>query len=203
MLMPIRQEMEGTPDLIHQARHFRTVLASFNRNVDLLFEQHQPAPTIDSVAMATAFANWRETFDATRHLADINRGDFVVYSAGALLSEMLNSGPLASAPEAVSGLCEVGLAHWPEGYAYASFCLSMAAAVLKGMGAEVLIDQRRADDPAFWNSFRENVSENRSTAPGFFDMLCGIEPNWDGPDILWFRPGFRTAEQTNKAKNLT
>jgi hypothetical protein len=203
MLMPMKQEMELTPDLLHQARHFRTVLASFSRNVDLLFERHQPAPTIDSVAMATAFANWRETFDATRHLADINRNDFVIFSAGALLGEMLNAKPLATAPATVTGLSEVGLERWPEGFAYTNFCLSMAAAVRKGMGAEVSVDERRSMDPAFWNSFRENVAENPRTAAGFFDMLCGIEPNWNGPDILWFRPGFQTATEMNKPEKLS
>jgi len=198
--MPIKHEMEHTPDLVHQARHFRTVLASFTRNVDLLFEGHQTPPAIDSVAMATAFANWRKTFDATRHLADLNQSDFVIYSAGALLSEMLVTKPLADAPKSIDGLCDVGFAGWPEGYAYVSFCVSMAAAVLKSLGTDVLVDASRSDDPAFWNSFRENVAENRSTAAGFFDMLCGIEPNWDGPDILWYRPGFRSAAEASGLK---
>jgi len=189
--MPIKEEMEHTPDLVHQARHFRTVLTGFSRNVDLLFEHHQPAPGVDLVAMATAFAKWRQAFDSTRHLADLNRVDFVIFSAGSLLKEMVTARPLASAPEKVSGLCEIGLACWPEGYAYASFCLSMASAVLQSMGERPALNEARVLDAAFWNSFHETSAENSSTAVGFFDLLCGLEPNWQGPDILWFRPSFR------------
>ncbi len=200
--MPIKKEMDLTPDLVHEARHFRTVLTGFIRNVDLLFAQHQPVPDVDVVALAAAFAQWRQGFDATRHLADTNRSDFVVYSAGSLLKEMLGSRPLACAPENTSSLCELGLARWPEGYAYASFCLSVASAVLESLGEKLLINERLASNPGFWNSFRENVTENRSTAVGFFDMLCGVEPNWDGPDILWYRPDFRNAGRTIAEKRL-
>ncbi len=189
--MPIKEEMEHTPDLSHQARHFRTVLDGFSRNVDLLFAKHQPVPEVNAVAMATAFAAWRQAFDATRHMADANRSDFVIYSAGSLLKQMLAARPLASAPANVNSPGETGLAHWPEGYAYASFCLSMATAVLESLGEKTSVNERLANDAQFWNSFRENVGDNLSSAVGFFDLLCGKEPNWAGPDILWFRPSFR------------
>ena len=82
MLTPIKNEMDLSQDIVHEARQFRTLLAGFNRNIELLYENQGLKPQIDSVAMAKAFAKWRQAFDATRHLAAQNRGDFVVFSAG-------------------------------------------------------------------------------------------------------------------------
>jgi hypothetical protein len=187
MLTPIKSEMEQTPDLANRARHFRTVLAGFKRNLDLLYEGIEPKPQVDSVAVAKAFANWRQSFDAGRHLASINRNDFVIYSAGSMVKELLLAKPLnISEGKEVPG--NVGLSRWPEGYAYVSFCLSVAAAMLHKAGEGNLANDKLANDPAFWDSFRENATDDPSLALGFFDMICGREPNWEAPDVPWLRP---------------
>jgi hypothetical protein len=194
MLMPIKGEMEHRADLVHQARHFRTVLDGFSRNVALLYSDQALQPMIDSVALATAFAKWREVFDATRPYADVNRPDFVIFSAGLLMKEMLVAKALVVSPDNAVATSEAGLAQWPEGYAYASFCLSMAEAVLEAMGQHGVVNDAIAAKPDFWNSFRENATENAASVLGFFDILCGVEPNWEGPDVFWFRPGFKSAQ---------
>jgi hypothetical protein len=193
MLMPVKNELELSQDIVHEARQFRTLLAGFNRNVELLYENNGLKPQIDSVAMAKAFAKWRRAFDATRHLANQNRADFVVFSAGLMLKELLLAKPMGAPPQpqGQAALVEQSFSQWPEGYAYASFCLSVATAVLDRMGEGRVINQELADDPAFWNSFRENTTENASYAIAYFDLLCGVEPNWTGPDVPWFRPGFK------------
>ena len=156
--MPIKGEMEHRADLVHQARHFRTVLDGFSRNVALLYSNQPVQPVIDSVALATAFSKWREVFDATRPYAEVNRPDFVVFSAGLLMKEMLLAKALVISPETQLAVGETGLAQWPEGYAYASFCLSMAEAVLESMGQEGVVNDAVASKPDFWNSFRENAA---------------------------------------------
>jgi hypothetical protein len=193
MLTPVKNEMELSQDIVHEARQFRTLLAGFNRNVELLYENQGVKPNIDSVAMAKAFAKWRQAFDATRHLANQNRADFVVFSAGLMLKELLLAKPMGAPPQLLgeAALVEQSFAQWPEGYAYASFCLSVATAVLDRMGEGREINQKLADDPAFWNSFRENTAEDASNAIAYFDLLCGVEPNWNGPDVPWFRPAFK------------
>ncbi len=190
MLTPIKNEMDLSQDIVHEARQFRTLLAGFNRNIELLYENQGLKPQIDSVAMAKAFAKWRQAFDATRHLAAQNRGDFVVFSAGLMLKELLLAKPLSEQPKVEAALVEQSFVQWPEGYAYASFCLSVAQAVLDRLGEGREINQALADDPAFWNSFRENAAEDPSNAIAYFDLLCGVEPNWNGPDVPWFRPAF-------------
>ena len=192
MLTPIKSEMEQTPDLLHKARNFRTVLAGFKRNLDLLYAGRDGKPQIDSVAVAKAFANWRQGFDAARHLAVVNRSDFVVYSAGSMVKELLLAKPLAPS-ENLAPAGNPGLERWPEGYAYVSFCLSVAAAMLHNAGEGNIINEKLADDAAFWDSFRENATEDPGTALGFFDLICGREPNWEASDVPWLRPAMRKA----------
>ena len=82
------------------------------------------------------------------------------------------------------------LKRWPEGYAYTSFCLSVAAAVLGEMGDAEPAAAGIAEDPRFWDSFRENVAENPANAIAFFDMVVGLSPNWAAPDVPWMRRTF-------------
>lgn len=199
MLTPLKPELFESTDLAHEARRFRTILKSFERNLELLFRDTRLAPHVDHAALAVAFANWRQRFDATKHLANIDRRDFTIYSAGLMLKELIAAAPLQTVPRSetlpavVQTHAEHALASWPEGYAYTSYCLSVAAAVLQEMGEAEPDTVRASDDPAFWASFRENVAENPSAAIAFFDLVCGKEPNWDAPDVPWLRRAFAGA----------
>lgn len=193
MRIPLETEIEGTPDLTHEARRFRTILKSFERNLELLFKDSGMAAHVDHAALATAFSNWRQRFDASKHLADINRHDFVIYAAGLMLKELIAAKPLTAVPEAdaVKAPADHMLARWPEGYAYTSFCLSVATAILKEMGETAPGVEGLSDDPAFWDSFRENTAESPAEAVAFFDLVCGQDPNWDAPDVPWLRNALR------------
>ena len=193
MLTPLKTELAQSADLNHEVRRFRMILKSFERNLDLLFRETQIAPHVDHAALATAFSNWRQHFDATKHLADIDRRDFTIYSAGLMLKELIAAAPLKtvprpdSLPAVVQRHTSHALASWPEGYAYTSFCLSVAGAILREIGEEEPDTDKASDDPAFWATFKENVAENPSAAIAFFDLVCGNEPNWDAPDVPWLR----------------
>ncbi len=193
MLTPLKSEVEGVSDLAHEARRFRTVLKSFERNLDLLFKGTTIAATVDHAALASAFANWRQKFDESKYLAANNRHDFVIFAAGLMLKELVEAKPLKAAERELKGndvaksLPDHELARWPEGYAYTSFCLAVAAAILHEMGEEEPDTTAAADNPKFWDSFRENVAENPAMAVAFFDIVCGNEPNWDAPDVPWLR----------------
>ena len=192
MKTPLQQDIVTQGDFAHEARKFRTILKSFERNLELLFADHGKAPAVDHAALATAFANWRQRFDATKHLADINRHDFVIYAAGLMLKELIAAKPLLVTPEGLSIPDEHALSRWPEGYAYTSFCLSVATAILRDMGDTRPLGQDISDDPAFWDSFKENALESPATAVAFFDLVCGTDPNWDAPDVPWLRNALRS-----------
>ncbi len=197
MLTPLKKEVGSVSDLAHEARRFRTILKSFERNLELLFKGTNIAAEVDHAALAKAFANWRQKFDESKHLANINRHDFVIFAAGLMLKELVEAKPLKAAQRELKGndvasvVPDHQLARWPEGYAYTSFCLAVAAAILREMGEEGPGPDHAADDPKFWDSFRENVAESPATAVAFFDIVCGTEPNWEAPDVPWLRRALR------------
>lgn len=191
MLTPLKQEILQVDDLAHEARRFRTILWSFERNLELLFKNTGLAAEVDHTALAAAFANWRQAFDQSKHFADVDRRDFVIYAAGLMLKELVAAAPIKAVKAEFPTLpvkVDHRLARWPEGYAYTSFCLSVASAVLKELGD--LEASPSTDDPKFWDSFRENTLESPAAAIAFFDLVCGREPNWEAPDVPWMRRSF-------------
>lgn len=184
-------------DLAHAARRFRTVLQMFETNLELLFKNSSLSTVVDHAALATAFSNWRQRFDATKYLADTNRHDFVIFAAGLMLKELVAAAPLKTQPREASDLAvtiatDQILTRWPEGYAYTSFCLSVAGAILREMGETEPETGGPSDDPAFWDSFKENTLESPASAIAFFDMVCGQEPNWEAPDVPWMRKALKS-----------
>ena len=196
MLTPVKTEVLKVGDLSHEARRFRTILWSFEKNIELLFKGTGLAAEVDHAALAEAFSRWRQAFDQSKHLADINRQDFTLFAAGMMLKELLAARPITAIVPTELGLPAIPetldhrLKRWPEGYAYTSFCLSVAAAVLAELGDEEPRESGVTDDPRFWDSFRENVAENPANAIAFFDMVVGLSPNWTAPDVPWMRRTF-------------
>ena len=196
MLTPLKPEVEKVGDLAHEARRFRTILWSFEKNIELLFKGTGLAAEVDHAALAEAFSRWRQAFDQTKHLADLDRKDFTIFAAGMMLKELLAARPITAIVPTELGLPAIPetldhrLKRWPEGYAYTSFCLSVAAAVLAELGDAEPRESGVTEDPRFWDSFRENAAENPANAIAFFDMVVGLAPNWTAPDVPWMRRTF-------------
>lgn len=197
MLTPLKPEIEAVQDLSHEARRFRTVMWTFERNLELLFKGTGLVAEVDHEALATAFSRWRQAFDESKQFAGIDRHDFVIYAAGLMLKELIAAQPIRKLSEAAGAALPVlpgdldhRLQRWPEGYAYTSFCLSVAAAILKAEGEAEPPQKGPADDPRFWDSFRENTLQSPAAAIAFFDLVCGLEPNWQAPDVPWMRKSF-------------
>lgn len=203
MLTPLKTEVLEVNDLNHEARRFRTILWSFERNIDLLFKDTGLITAVNHEALAEAFSRWRKAFDSSKHLAEIDRRDFVIYASGLMLKELIVAAPLSADGTSgeVAANVDQRLQCWPEGYAYTSFCLSVAAAVLKEMGAEEPVSSAKTDDLKFWDSFRENSLESPAIAIAFFDLVCGQEPNWDAPDVPWMRRVFDRQKKLKSKEN--
>ena len=189
MLTPLKPEILEVDDLSHEVRRFRTILWSFERNMDLIFKDTGLVTHVNHEALAGAFSRWRSAFDSSKHMANVDRRDFVIFAAGLMLKELIVAAPLSAREDSsnTSALVDQHLKRWPEGYAYTSFCLSVAAAVLKETGDFEPVSTRKTDDPSFWDSFRENTLETPARAIAFFDLVCGQEPNWNAPDVPWLR----------------
>lgn len=93
-LTPLKSEILKVDDLSHEARRFRTILWSFERNMDLLFKDTGLTAQVDHVALAEAFSRWRLAFDNSKYLASAHRRDFVIYAAGLMLKELVAASPL-------------------------------------------------------------------------------------------------------------
>jgi hypothetical protein len=210
ILSPTIPEVDELKDPSHEARRFRTVLQTFERNADLLFRGSPYEPHIDHGALAAAFSLWRQAFDRSKQLADVDRSDYVIFAAGLMMKELIAAHPLSVTKRRdVSGEppgedIARRLARWPEGYAYASFCVALASAIIRQGGTEMTASAitERTD---FWDSFRDNVDENPATAIAFFDLICGRPPNWDFPDVPDLRPAFadmHAAIATNRGDRL-
>jgi hypothetical protein len=196
MRTPLSTEVQALKDLSHDARKFRTVLDTFGRNASMLFVGTPFQYEIDHHALALAFAKWREGFDHSKSLAQMNRTDFVVFAAGLMMKELVAAAPLkissipaATGTDVVSTEVSTRMSRWPEGYAYASYCMALAAAVAE-QGGDHLETRDIVDTPQFWDSFRENATDDAANAVAFFDLLCGREPNWESPDVPYLRKAF-------------
>jgi hypothetical protein len=183
MLTPLKPEMLNEAGLAERAKRFRTVASSFHRNAELLFKGSAFGFEIDDEALARAFSEWRRNFDALRDQVQTDRRDLLIFAGGLMLKELFQHHPIEIKHRGVEVLQTFpeAMTAWPEGYAYASYCFSLVAAVVEQEGFAVLQPAANAEERQFWSSFRENVKEDARTAIGFFDLLCGLTPNWELP----------------------
>jgi hypothetical protein len=184
MLTPLKPEMVAEAGLAERAKRFRTVASSFHRNAELLFKGSAFGFEIDDEALARAFSEWRRSFDELKGQVQTERRDLLIFAGGLMLRELFQHHPIEIKHRGVEVLRKnfpEAMGNWPEGYAYASYCFSVVAAVIEQEGLAALEPAANAEERQFWSSFRENVREDSRTAIGFFDLLCGLTPNWELP----------------------
>ena len=184
MLTPLKPEMLSQAGLAERAKRFRTVASSFHRNAELLLAGSAFSFEIDDEALARAFGEWRRNFDELRDQVETDRRDLLVFAGGLMLKELFQHHPIEIKHRGVAVLHKSfpeAMTAWPEGYAYASYCFSVVAAVIEQEGLGALQPAANVEQRQFWSSFRENVQEDSRTAIGFFDLLCGLTPHWELP----------------------
>jgi hypothetical protein len=189
MLTPLKPEMLAEAGLAERAKKFRTVASSFHRNAELLLSGSAFSFEIDDEALARAFSEWRKSFDELRNGAhgdqvQTERRDLLIFAGGLMLKELFQHHPIEIKHRGVEVLHRTfpeAMTAWPEGYVYASYCFSVVAAVIEQEDLAALAPSANAEERQFWASFRENVREDARTAIGFFDLLCGLTPNWELP----------------------
>lgn len=168
----------------------RTFEDLFERNLEQLNTTLGAMMTADRSRLRAAFLTWLDNFGQTRPFANVNRLDFVRYSAGRMFAELIRHQVVAAGDGDRDAYDPARI--WPEGYIYASFCLNIALNVLAQEGqaetntVEILRDQR------LWQSFRENALDNPDIAVAFFDLMLGIAPNWKMPQLVERRAAMRT-----------
>ena len=193
----------GLPDLRHRVRRLNWFRQSFTNEALLVGERYGRDFAVDDRALAGAFLNWAEAFAHERGNSSaeskLDRRDFVVYSGGLMLRELLRAKPAksgnAAAPERssadpIAAICDF----WPEGFLYVNYCLTVVRTILESDFDTKLKIGPCFEDRRAWESLRENIGEDASLAVPFFDLLVGGAPNWTSPDNFLSRLTTRGAE---------
>ncbi len=197
MIVNLNTSLE-LPDLRHRVRRLNWFQQSFKNDAVSLGERHGRDFTIDDRALARAFLGWADAFSRERSDADLDRRDFVVYSGGLMLRELLRAKPAKSvdanvaerAPgDQVVAICDF----WPEGFLYVNYCVTIVRAILESDFDRTVTLDPCFEDMRVWESFRENVGDDASLAIPFFDLLVGGAPNWTSPSNFLSRSAVRGA----------
>jgi hypothetical protein len=197
MIVNLNTSLE-LPDLRHRVRRLNWFQQSFKNDAVSLGERFGREFAIDDRALARAFLGWADAFSRERGDADLDRRDFVVYSGGLMLRELLRAKPakgvganvaerLPSDP--VAAICDF----WPEGFLYVNYCVTIVRAILESDFDRTVILDPCFEDVRVWESFRENVRDDASLAIPFFDLLVGGAPNWTSPSNFLSRSTIRGA----------
>jgi hypothetical protein len=192
------RELMQADDLAHRLRRLHFFTEHFRNYIDALAARLGLAITIDRIRLTEAFLAWGEEFTRQRTAAAIDRQDYMVFTAGTLLTQLIRIEPVAVQPVTAQDpsfappedMREI-IAFWPEGFLYTSYCISVLQVVLEQETRRALPMAEIARDLRSWWSFRENVREDRWSAIGFFDLFVGAEPNWLTPSIAADRPAMR------------
>ncbi|CUX58492.1 conserved hypothetical protein [Agrobacterium fabrum str. J-07] len=178
-----QNEMSGTPDLGHRLRQLRWFRRAFAASVKALEGRYGFKVKLDDDVLAEVFVNWVEAIDHQKGLARLDRSDFITFSGGMMLRELIQRHPatVQLAHHTVHDIPEAAV-FWPEGFLYTNFCISAVAAVHQQEFGGALKLTEYVDDLRTWWSFRENTQEMPSYAVAFLDRFVGAEPNWTMPE---------------------
>ena len=110
------------------------------------------------------------------------------FAAGVMLRALVDADPASIVARPDDADVSKPAYFWPEGYLYVCFCLMLRALVLEEEFARAQQTSHEFESIKTWWSFRENVTEDSSTAIAFLDLFAGDEPNWIFPQI--FRSDF-------------
>ena len=202
MDLDFKNELAVMPDLRHRLRQLRWFRATFRGNAKAVTAHYGVQFDIDEERLTRVFLDWVEMIDARKEFARLDRADFIVYSAGLALKELIRRGPASVTPgsEVASrtGNAEI-VRFWPEGFLYTNYCVCAIAAIFEQEFGEAPLLDRCADDLRTWWSYRENTREMPASAVAFLDRFLGGEPNWVAPDLVEGRFAMRRAIEAIEA----
>jgi hypothetical protein len=200
MIVNLGSSLDRIQDLRHSVRRLSRFQETFCEIVDEVRARFGYSFQVSERRLAGAFLNWAEAFSRERGHSAIDRRDFVVYSGGLMLKQLIQAAPaeLGAGRKPAARLSADPLAaiveFWPEGFLYTYYCLTVVSSILETDFEETVSIAPSFEELRVWQSFRENVKADSAIAVSFFDMFLGREPNWAFPDSLLSRPVIRQAQ---------
>lgn len=162
-------------------RRLRWFKSTFEAQVRAVSDATDVKYAIDAPALTRCFLEWLRGFEAQKPTQSNQRRAYVGFSAGLMLQKLIANKPLTV--ESLPGNADEGdpAYFWPEGYVYVAYCLNIRREVLEQEFHEDAAVVPEISELRTWWSFRENVSEDSSTAIPFLDLFAGNEPEWELP----------------------
>lgn len=198
----LKDQMATVPDLRHRLRQMRWFRATFRKHASLLQEIYGVEFNIDEGRLTSAFLNWVEIVNQNKHFAAVDRNDFIIFSAGLVLRELILEAPATAVKRPFEAKGDAGrlneiIDFWPEGFLYTNYCICAVAAIQEqefGTSPDIA---KCADDLRTWWSYKENTQEMPGYAIAFLDKFLGQEPNWVMPDLASARAAVQRALGTS------
>jgi len=175
-----------------------------SRGIDSIAEHEALNARFDTSKAAHVFLEWVQNINQQKASAAVNRRDYIVFSAGTLLTQLLAQNAIRIRPQlgAVSASKtphDAIIDFWPEGFVSLSYCLTVLDAILDQEGLEPFRLQPAAYDLKAWWSFKENFKENPWIAIAVLDHFIGQYPNWITPSIAASRPAMQALSKARAA----
>ena len=179
-------------------RRLRWFKSSFEAEANAVSLKTDITLEVDSRKLTKCFVDWIETFEKVRPNHGKNRAEFIGYSSGSMLRQLINHNPITVVALPKKFDKDDPAYFWPEGFVYVQYCLKIRQAVVEQELDGVLMPSSAIDDMRTWWSFRENVNELSNYAIPFLDLFAGKKPNWENPEIF---DGGRVEPQVSKPTN--
>ena len=201
MDLDFKNELAVMPDLRHRLRQLRWFRATFRGNARAVTQHYGVAFEVNEEKLTRVFLDWVEMVDAHKAYAQLDRADFIIYSAGLALKELIRNAPVTVAAGSIvsRGADNADIVKfWPEGFLYTNYCVCAIAAIFEQEFGQAPRLDHCADDLRTWWSYRENTREMPATAVAFLDRFLGAEPNWVAPDLVEGRHAMRSAVEAGR-----
>ncbi len=139
--------------------------------------------------LAQCFVTWLRAFEAQKPRRLEDRRAYTCFASGLMLRHLLEHAPLEAVRLPAGARLAEPMFFWPEGYVYVAYCFHVRAAILFQEFGEPFVVPPAMTDVGTWQSFKENVHEDRALAIAFLDLFSGDQPDWQAPALFTAKPG--------------
>lgn len=183
------------PDLKERSLSWSWFRLAFHQALDARLAVSDLLRRANDETLASAFFNWVKTVEAYACYEPVEPLDFRHFMAGLLLQRLVAAQPHVTAVAGyASSLSLPGPRAVPiDTSALVAFTMTLLQAWRLRLGAPALVIEPALMQGKPWASLLENLNEDSSTAIGFADQLCGLDPAWQCPTLIKSRPAFRKA----------
>lgn len=179
------------PDFPLRSASWSWFRGAATRSLEQTAQRHGLLLQVNMADLGAAFFRWCSILEDTRTYERKNPVDYAHFAGGVLLECLLGAAPVQANRSMSVDAMQLPLRtllNWPAGFSATSLALTHLDAQLRFLGRRPCrLDLGLMDK--HWNSLRENAVDDPDSVGPFFDLFCGLEPNWNPPFTIDRRPG--------------